>query len=169
AVVAPRDAAFAERPRFVAVGAAIGRARLRRRRTEARVFGERGNLAVGRIDHERRAQAVDALDVVLALPERVVVVDVVGGLRPESLVARFHERRGFFGREELLVRELRGTLERGVRRVRPVAGQIRRAIRGARRLVPLRNERERSEGNGGDRRNYDTHPSLQSTLAELYG
>jgi hypothetical protein len=86
-VVAPRDAALAERPRFVAVGDAIEGACLRRQRPAARLVGQRRQLAVRRIDDERRSQRRDAFLVVLALPDRVVVMDVVGGLAVEVLVA----------------------------------------------------------------------------------
>src|SRR4029077_4635476 len=88
------------------------------------------------------------------------VVDVVGRLRPEGLVARLHEGGGFGGGEELAVGELRGPFERRVRRVAPVAGEVRRAVTRPRRSVRLRrlgDQRKRPEGNRGDGGNDNTH------------
>ena len=54
------------------------------------------------------------LRVVLGLPDGVVVVDVVVGLRVELVDARLEEGRGFVGRENRLLAELLGPLERRV-------------------------------------------------------
>src|SRR6185295_7698596 len=97
--------------------------RLLMREARLALRGQRRQLAVARLDDQRRAPVFD-LDVVLGLPDRVVVVDVALRLTAQAVVARLKERGGFLGREVLLARELGGPLERRVGVVGPGTAEV---------------------------------------------
>ena len=84
-------------------GRALGRLLLREARLALR--GQRRELAVARLEDQRRAPVRD-LGVVLRLPDRVVVVDVVFDWPFRPILALLEERGGFLRREELLASEL---------------------------------------------------------------
>src|SRR6185503_20367666 len=92
--VAPRYAALAERTALCADR--FWRGALRRllmREARLALRGQRRQLAVARLDDQRRAPVFD-LAVILGLPDRVVVVDVALRLTAQAVVARLEERGG---------------------------------------------------------------------------
>ena len=90
-----------------------------------------GSLPSRRIRHERRTKP-DVLRIVLSLPDRIVVMDVVLRLGEELIVPLLRVGGRLLSREELFVAELGRTLERRDRVVGPEALQIRATVRGSR-------------------------------------
>jgi hypothetical protein len=103
----------------------IGGARRGKRTRRGRQFR---NSSVGRVEDDRRPAARHDLRVVLALPDHVVVVDVLFRLAVLDLLALLRVRLGLGRREELLGAEIAVALERCVRGVGPVAREIRLTV-----------------------------------------
>src|SRR2546428_8140992 len=93
------------------------------RRALCRLRRQRRDSSVARIDNERRSP-VRLLDVVLALPDRVVVMDVVFGLRQVLVSTLLQIRSRFLFSEELSSGQLRRTFQRREGVVGPISLQI---------------------------------------------